>query len=151
MSTSPVQFPELPEIVTEPYEPNITALFDPESLKWRDLVNPDTPLPTPWPQAVYTEHSLAYQKIRAEMRESDVPESEMNELFATNQEIVEEIFSAAPNRDLVGAFEGANYQARGYYRSAQNCLMFTRATHFCQVCSNAIEDVIDQYSRPPDL
>ena len=57
-------------------------------------------------------------------------------------------FSEAPNRDLVGAFEGANYQSEGYYRSEQNCLMFTRTTHFCQVCSNAIEQVIDQYSKP---
>ena len=32
----------------EPWEPNATALKDPASLKWRDLVTPGTPLPTPW-------------------------------------------------------------------------------------------------------
>jgi hypothetical protein len=31
----------------EPWEPNITALHDPSALKWRDLVEPGTPLPTP--------------------------------------------------------------------------------------------------------
>jgi hypothetical protein len=31
----------------EPWEPNITAMHDPASLKWRDLVQQDTPLPTP--------------------------------------------------------------------------------------------------------
>ena len=31
----------------EPWEPNITALHDPATLKWRDLVEPGTPLPTP--------------------------------------------------------------------------------------------------------
>jgi hypothetical protein len=31
----------------EPWEPNITALHDPAVLKWRDLVQRDTPLPTP--------------------------------------------------------------------------------------------------------
>ena len=31
----------------EPWEPNITALLDPSALKWRDLVEPGTPLPTP--------------------------------------------------------------------------------------------------------
>ena len=31
----------------EPWEPNITALHDPSLLKWRDLVEPGTPLPTP--------------------------------------------------------------------------------------------------------
>lgn len=31
----------------EPWEPNITALHDPADLKWRDLVEPGTPIPTP--------------------------------------------------------------------------------------------------------
>ena len=31
----------------EPWEPNITALHDPSRLKWRDLVEPGTPIPTP--------------------------------------------------------------------------------------------------------
>jgi IgA peptidase M64/peptidase M64-like protein len=34
-------------IKTEPWEPNITALHDPSTLKWRDLVQRDTPVPTP--------------------------------------------------------------------------------------------------------
>jgi hypothetical protein len=34
-------------IATEPWEPNITALHDPSALKWLDLVEPGTPLPTP--------------------------------------------------------------------------------------------------------
>jgi hypothetical protein len=148
--TSSVAY-EAPENVVEPYQPNVTALLDPEQLKWRDLVQPGTALPTPWPKVAYEEHSLAYQEIRAQMREDNVPEDEMNELFSSNQQIVETLFSASPTRDLIGAFEGANYQAEGYYRSEQNCLMFTRTTHFCQVCSNAIEQVIDQYTRPADL
>jgi hypothetical protein len=31
----------------EPWEPNVTALHDPSRLKWRELVEPDTPIPTP--------------------------------------------------------------------------------------------------------
>jgi IgA peptidase M64/peptidase M64-like protein len=144
--TSSVSY-ELPEIVTEPYEPNVTALLDPDKLKWRELVEPGTPLPTPWPKVAYEEHSLAYQEIRTRMREENVPEAEMNALFSSNQEFVENMFAESPTRDLIGAFEGANYQAKGYYRSEQNCLMFTRASRFCQVCANAIEQVIDQYTR----
>lgn len=34
-------------VKVEPWEPNITALHDPAVLKWRDLVEPGTPLPTP--------------------------------------------------------------------------------------------------------
>ena len=32
----------------EPWEPNVTALHDPDTLKWEDLVEDGTPLPTPW-------------------------------------------------------------------------------------------------------
>lgn len=145
--TSSVAYESSGEII-EPYEPNVTALLDPENLKWRHLVEDDTPLPTPWPKEAYDEHSLATQKVRAQMRADNVPEAEMNELFRNNQEFVEQMFSKAPYRDDIGAFEGANYRMTGNYRSEQNCLMFTRTDHFCRVCSDAIEKVIDEYSRP---
>ena len=144
--TSSVAY-EQSDVVVEPYEPNVTALLDPDTLKWRDKMQPDTLLPTPWPKAEFEKHSLAYQKIRAQMRKKDAPEEEMNTLFRSNQEVVEGLFSKAPARDLIGAFEGANYQATGYYRSELNCLMFTRTTQFCTVCADAVEQVIDQYSR----
>lgn len=144
--TSSVAY-EPPTEIVEPYEPNVTALLDPENLKWKHLVLPNTPLPTPWPKEAYEEHSLAYQARRAEMREANVPESEMNELFRDNQEKVEEIFSTAPYCDATGAFEGAMYQAEGYYRSEQNCIMFTRTNYFCRVCRDAIERVIDENTQ----
>ena len=105
-------------------------------------------MPTPWPKEAYDRHSLATQEIRAQMREDDVPEAEMNALFRSNQEFVEDLFSKGPFPDAIGAFEGANYQLTGFYRPQQNCLMVTRTSSFCRVCSNAIEAVIDEYSRP---
>ena len=55
----------------------------------------------------------------------------------------------ARSRAGVGAFEGAMYQARGYYRPRADCIMFTRnAVGFCPVCRRAIEQVIDQYAGP---
>jgi len=144
--TSSVAY-EAPAEVVEPYEPNVTALLDPDKLKWRHLVKADTPLPTPWPKDAYEEHSLAYQARRANMRAENVAESEMNKLFADNQIIVEGMFSEAPYADAIGAFEGALYQSKGYYRSEQNCIMFTRTEDFCGVCSAAIEEVIDEYTR----
>lgn len=147
--TSSVAY-EAPAEITEPYEPNVTALLDPDALKWRHRVPGDTPLPTPWPKDVYEEHSLAYQARRTRMRDENVAESEMNKLFRDDQEFVEGLFSAAPYRDAIGAFEGANYQAKGYYRSELNCIMFTRTTDFCRVCSDAIEQVIDEYTRAAD-
>jgi hypothetical protein len=145
--TSSVAY-EAPELVTEPYEPNVTALLDPENLKWKQLVDDNTPLPTPWPKQTYEEHSIAAQAKRARMRAENVPEADMNELFRTNQAFAEDLFADNPYKDAIGAFEGANYQAKGYYRSEQNCLMFTRIEHFCTVCAAAIEKVIDEYTRP---
>ncbi len=143
--TSSVAYESSGEI-TEPYEPNVTALLDPGKLKWRGLVAADTPVPTPWPKDAYEEHSLAYQARRANMRKENVPESEMNKLFVEDRDVVEGLFSTATYAHEVGAFEGAMYQARGYYRSELNCIMFTRTTDFCRVCSAAIEAVIDEYT-----
>ena len=114
------------ETIIEPYEPNVTALLDPGNLKWKHYVDDDTSLPTEWPKDAY-EHSLAYQEQRRKMREENVPEARMNELFLKNQEIVE-AYSPGPRIGRIGAFEGANYQAKGYYRSELNCIMFTRNT-----------------------
>ena len=137
---------ELPEVIIEPYEPNITALLDPENLKWQHLATPNTPLPSTWPKEAYEEHSIAYQEKRAAMRAENVPEAEMNDLFQTNQDIVESMFEESGQNGLVGAFEGGGYMAEGIYRSQQNCIMFTRTPDFCVVCSEAIEKVIDEYT-----
>ena len=41
------------------------------------------------------------------------------------------------------AFEGAMYEARGYYRPQEDCIMFTRdEVGFCAVCRRAIERII---------
>ena len=144
--TSSVAY-EAPDNIVEPYEPNVTALLDPDNLKWKHLVGESTPLPTPWPKQEFEEHSIAVQKTRAEMRADNVPESEMNELFAYTKEHAEKLFAGNEYKGAIGAFEGANYQAEGYYRSEQNCLMFTRTEYFCRVCSDAIEKVIDEYTQ----
>jgi hypothetical protein len=48
----------------------------------------------------------------------------------------------------VGAFEGANYEARGFYRPQVDCIMFTRNTAgFCAVCRRAIQAILDLYSK----
>ena len=39
----------------EPIEPNVTALLDPSNIKWKSLVTPDTPVPTPWEKAAFDE------------------------------------------------------------------------------------------------
>ena len=59
--------------------------------------------------------------------------------------------SSAPPRTLgqVGAFQGANYDARAYFRPQADCVMFTRdEVPFCRVCRDALERVIDLYAGP---
>jgi hypothetical protein len=69
----------------------------------------------------------------------------MNRLFTDEQRFVGNLFGPAQYNAKVGAFEGANYESTGYYRSELNCIMFTRHTDFCQVCRNAIEEVMRLY------
>jgi hypothetical protein len=70
----------------------------------------------------------------------------MNALFREDLAHTNELFSKAPYRDAVGAFEGANYEASGYYRSQMQCIMFDRSETFCNVCQDGISAIIDLYA-----
>jgi hypothetical protein len=130
----------------EPWEPNATALRDPAKLKWKRHVKAGTPLPTPWPKAEYEAYSRAYQKRRAALRAANRPESEMNALFREDLAATRALFEKQPQRHTIGAFEGANYEAKGYYRPAMQCIMFDRSEAFCPVCRDGIADIIDLYA-----
>ena len=146
--TSPVAY--LPaETREEPWEPNVTALLDPAALKWKDLVKPGTPLPTRWEKETYEQQSRQSQARRAELRKQGRPEAEMEAFFAEEHARDEAMF--AKYRGIVGAYEGAKYEAKGYYRPEANCIMFTRTDFFCAVCRRALERVIDTYSRKAPL
>jgi len=132
----------------EPWEPNVTALKDPANLKWKDKVQAATALPTPWPKKVFEDEARDFQKRRAALRGANRPESEMNALFREELKRENALFSPDPNRHTVGAFEGANYEATGYYRPAMQCIMFNRSDAFCSVCQAAITRIIDMYSAP---
>ena len=141
---------EAQEQRVEPWEPNVTALHDPGQLKWGALVTADTPLPTPWPKEAFESFQRTNQAERARLRAEQRPETEMDALFRREQAFVEELFATYPETNgVIGAFEGANYAATGYYRSEMNCTMFTRHDRFCRVCRDAIEAVIDLYSDTP--
>jgi hypothetical protein len=131
----------------EPWEPNATALLDPANLKWKDLVTPNTPIPTPWNKEAFESYSRDIQKRRAQLRRDKRPEAEMEALF--NEELKHEknLFASEKYGRSVGAFEGAIYEARGYYRPEVDCIMFTRTNHFCAVCRRAIERIIKMYAR----
>jgi hypothetical protein len=148
--TSPVSY-QSSGARMEPWEPNVTALRDPAKLKWKQHVQAGTPLPTPWPKAEYEGYSREYQKRRAALRAANRPEAEMDALFREDLARTNAIFAKARYRNAVGAFEGANYEASGYYRPAMQCIMFDRSEQFCPVCRDGIADIIDLYARPAPL
>jgi IgA Peptidase M64/Peptidase M64 N-terminus len=135
-----------PEKKTEPWEPNVTALLDPAQLKWKDLVAVGTPIPTPWDKEDFEHFSSDIQKQRRQLRAEAKPEAEMEELFRTERQREDVLLGAGKFAGKVGAFEGANYQAKGYYRPEIDCIMFTRYDKFCAVCRRAIERVIGMYT-----
>ena len=130
--------------IVEPWEPNITALLDPAVLKWKDLVEAKTPLPTPWGKDEYEKFSAGIQARRKALRASHAPEAAMDSLFREELAWGRPFLAGQEYGGKVGAFEGAGYRAKGLYRSSTDCIMFTRnPERFCPVCSRAIERVID--------
>jgi hypothetical protein len=133
----------------EPWEPNVTALQDLKSLKWKDLIAVDTPLPTPWAKEAFESYSREVQKKRREIRAQGRPEEEMDALFREEQQHETQLLGQEKFSGKAGAFEGAMYEAKGYYRPQPDCIMFSRdQVPFCAVCRRAIDRVIDLYTRP---
>jgi hypothetical protein len=123
--SSEVAYEEFVPPGVEPWEPNITALLDPQKLKWGALVEEGTPIPTPWDQKAYD------AAVRERERGAEVP-----------------LQAGGEHGGKVGAFEGACYQAEGLYRPYADCIMFSRNPGwFCPVCRRAIARAIDLYSE----
>jgi len=145
----------------EPAEPNITALKDPENIKWKHLLTEGIEIPTQWPKAEYDSVDLIWQAQRADLNENIM-------MLQKNGASEDEVISAKADYDArstnrgkevqtylensgyagkVGAFEGAGYASSGLYRSSVNCIMFTRTNYFCPVCQEAMVEVIDSYAK----
>lgn len=130
----------------EPWEPNATADF--KSPKWKALLTPGIPLPTPWKKQVFEKASYAYQKERQQIRAANRPEREMEALMLRVKASESELLGTDLWSGKVGAFEGAAYEATGYYRAQEDCIMFSRNdVPFCAACQAAIARVIRMYSR----
>jgi hypothetical protein len=141
----------------EPREANITALLDPDQLKWKHLLTPGIEIPTPWGKAEYDEKLEEFQKQRHELNDkiaeasrSGVPEEEIERLKAEAELHSKLSADYAANfrhesllADKVGAFEGAGYSSTGFYRPTLDCIMFSRGEQpFCPVCQEAIANMI---------
>jgi len=135
----------LPGERVEPWERNVTTLPDPSRPKWG--ATPGTPVPTPWDHPGYEKRSREFQEKRKAIRKRNGPESEMDAHFLAQKKEESAKLSAEPHAAQAGAFEGANYEAKGSYRSQVDCIMFSRNdVPFCSACRSALGDVIDQYA-----
>jgi len=159
--TSSVSYTSPPDVV-EPWEPNVTALLEDRSksptggpshtpearnyVKWSDLVDTSTPIPTPWNKAEFESYSRDIQKRRAEIRKGKRPESEMEALFREELAHEQAMFAGEKYVGKVGAFQGARYDENSYYRPEVDCIMFSRTDHFCAVCRRGIERIIAMYT-----
>ncbi len=163
--TSSVAYNDFYPRGVEPVEPNITALLDPATLKWRDLVTPGSPLPTPWEKAEFDQLDLAYQQRRQELNdriaaasrggapreEVAALEDQAERLSASHAERVDAFLAASAAAGEVGAFEGAGYSSEGLYRPAVDCIMFSKGSKpFCPVCRRAVERAILREAEAPD-
>lgn len=147
--TSAVAYETGAAVHPEPWEPNITALHDPAKLKWRDLVEPDTPIPTPWDKEAYETKNREVQAQRRALLAKHVPESEIDQHFREQMAWDTTFLSSMKYSGKMGAFEGAGYETKGLYRPETDCIMFTRdAVGFCRVCRRAIDRIIDEYAKP---
>jgi hypothetical protein len=134
---------------SEPWEKNVTALLDPARLKWKVQAAKGVAVPTPWPKDPFEKHAREIHARRRKIRADNRPEGEMDALFLEQMKDESALLQADPAFGKVGAFEGANYEAKGYFRPQMDCVMFSRnKVPFCSVCQGAIEQVIDLYAGP---
>ncbi|MGH7494477.1 MAG: M64 family metallopeptidase [bacterium] len=139
--SSQVSYEEFYSKEVEPWEPNVTALLDKENLKWKAFMAKDTPLPTPWEKAEYD--SLANVRAKLDRLAPDYYVKREPLIKRQNELLIKTTYAGK-----VGAFEGAGYEARGLYRPAADCRMFSLSlVDFDPVCRAAIEQVIDFYVK----
>ena len=134
----------------EPWEPNVTAASELGKLKWKDLVDVGTPVPTPWKKQQFESRDHELQALRKQIRAQKRPESEMDALFLKTKQEMTALLDNDTYSRKVGAFEGAMYESTGYYRPEEDCIMFSRdEVPFCRVCQKSISRVIDLYATGP--
>ena len=146
--TSPVSYENYAMPSVEPWDPNVTGLFDPANLKWKHLMEAGTPLPTPWNKDEYDKYEVERQKKREKMVAEKATEEQMEALFKEVKEVTTPMLNKNKFFGKVGAFEGAGYESKGLYRPEIDCIMFTRNdVPFCKVCTEAIVKVIKMYAE----
>lgn len=120
----------------EPWEQNITTLFDFES-KWESQLPRTVAVPTPVP-AIDPENGVAADPKKV----SGIVSGKSSDIA------LKSIWAEDGNgyQSLIGVYEGAGYQSKGVYRPYPDCRMKTNSPKaFCPVCQSAISRLIEFY------
>ncbi len=160
--TSDVGYSDFYKPTIEPVEPNVTALLDPENIKWKELLSEGVQIPTPWEKEIFDSTDYAWQKLRREMNNKTaelkrenaslelikIAENDYAEKDKLRSIEVDEYLQSSKFFGKVGAFEGAGYVQKGLYRPMIDCIMFSKGKKpFCKVCEDAIAKVIYHYGE----
>jgi hypothetical protein len=160
--SSDVAYNEFYPLGIEPVEYNITALLDPKNIKWKNLLTDQIALPTPWEKAEYDSMDLAWQKLRRQMLKNITDLKQRGAAYTEIKKAQDEydnqdrahareqdaLLKKSKYKDMVGAFEGAGYSAKGLYRPMLDCIMFSKGTKsYCKVCEQAIISVVEHYTE----
>jgi hypothetical protein len=98
--------------------------------------------PAPWPKRDYDRQFARYVRRYDALRDAHAGEDAVNVLMreeAARQKALLARLASGP-----GLFEGANGYAKGVYRSAADCIMFSLQNgRFCSACERAIGRAID--------
>lgn len=139
--TAPVTYQPEQVLSLELWEPNVSKLDEKGHVKWQECIRTDVPTPTPWDKETYETLMRKYEALRQNVHEaSETTREGIHKVALTEKAHLQK----QTYYNQVGAFEGARYQSNGFYRPEVNCLMFSRnAEHFCQICQDTINGVID--------
>ncbi len=160
--TSDVAYTDIHKPTIEPIEPNITALLNPDNIKWKSLLSDGIEIPTLWEKEEFDKMSFEWLKERnrlnnyiSELKRNRAPEDQIkaaeDEYAIKDKEQsikVDNYLRSSKYWNKVGAFEGAGYKPTGLYRSMLDCIMFSKGDKpFCKVCEEAIKRVIESYTN----
>jgi len=160
--TSSTAYTDFYKPTLEPVEPNVTALLDPDNIKWKTLLTPGITLPSEWRKEEFDKTDYEWQALRREMNNNtaELKRTNASKELIEKAEIayiekdksraleVDEYLSTDKNYGKVGAFEGAGYLQKGLYRPMIDCIMFSKGDKpFCKVCEAAIAEVIMHFTE----
>jgi hypothetical protein len=162
--TSDVAYEEFYPRGIEPLEPNITALLDPEHVKWAEYIDPDLPVPTPWGREKFDllleeygqistkkQHEIdSLRQAGANQAAFDSLEDKYAGLRTQTWKKIDQFFELHPLKGRIGVFEGAGYMSDGFYRPTINSIMHRFSLsekYFYPVNEAAIKRVIEYYTE----